>query len=57
MLEWTLIGLCALAVILVVALACACKSLVTAKTQLGLEIARRNDQQALYEARQRALDA
>lgn len=57
MIELVLIGLCVLAVVLTVALALACRALVSAKTSLALEIGRREDQEVLNEARQRALDA
>jgi DNA recombination protein RmuC len=57
MIELVLIGLCALAVVLAVALVLACRALVSAKTRLELEIGRRGDQEVLNEARQRALDA
>lgn len=49
--------MCALAVVLAVALVLACRALVSAKTRLELEIGRRGDQEVLNEARQRALDA
>lgn len=57
MMEWAMVGLCLLAAALVAALAAACWALAAAKARLGMEIARRRDQDALDEARQRALDA
>lgn len=57
MFGFVLIGLCVLSVVLAVALGLACYALVSAKTQLGLEIGRRGDQEALNEARRQALDA
>jgi len=50
-------GLCAVSIALAIALVLACRALVAAKTQLGLEMGRRADRDALDEARQRAMDA
>lgn len=52
-----LICACALSAILVVALLLMGRALMVAKTQLGLEMGRREDQNALNDARQKALDA
>ena len=52
-----LIALCALSALLVVALLFVCRALIAVRTQLGLEIGRKQDLDALNEARQRALDA
>ena len=57
MLVVALIILCVLVLVLAVAILVLGRSLIAARTQLGLEIGRRNDQDALNEARQRALDA
>ena len=50
-------GLCAVSIALAIALLLACRALVAAKTQLGLEMGRRADRDALDEARQRTMDA
>lgn len=52
-----LAGLCALSLVLAVALILACRALVGARTHLALEEARRGDREALDEARRQALDA
>ena len=49
--------LCALSAVLVVAFVLVCRALAAAKAQLGLEIGRKQDIDALNDARQRALDA
>lgn len=52
-----LTALCVLVLVLAVAILALGKSLIAARTQLGLEIGRRNDQNVLNEARQRALES
>ena len=57
MIEIVAICLCVLALVLLAALLYVCRALTAARTQLGLEAGRREDQNALNEARQQALDA